>query len=72
MVENRWKRIIMWSIMVKSRDRCNALENCDTYRVGRIDSIVLAMVEKRLKWVIFWSVVKNSRDKTMFRLVVKR
>ena len=62
----------MWIGMVKSRDRCNALENYDTYRVGIIDSILIAVVEKRLKWVIFWNAVKNSRDKTMFRLVVKR
>ena len=62
----------MWIGMVKSRDRCNALENYDTYRVGIIDSILIAVVEKRLKWVIFWSGVKDSRDKIIFRLVVKR
>ena len=62
----------MWIGMAKSRDRCNALENYDTYRVGIIDSILIAVVEKRLKWVIFWSGVKKSRDKIIFRLVVKR
>ena len=72
MVENRLKRMIAWSGMVKSQDRWISLENYDTYRVKRIDSILIAMVEKRWKWVMFWNGVKKSRDKIMFRLVVKR
>ena len=59
MVENRLKSMIIWSVIFKFRDRCIALENYDTDRVGRNGNIWIAMVKN---WSgIFWRWLKKSR-----------
>ena len=35
MVENRFKWIMLWSGVIKSRYMCNVLMNVETFRLGR-------------------------------------